>query len=179
MDATGFDKLALVRDAANAVCETNKSRKTFKTYASELANMFKYVNREEMDDLTLRKKNAITAISGELNKKIKHADNTDLMVELNKIVNDYVQVVSSDENKPAKQFDISKIDFDLLRKEFAKTKTPRLALNDLEELVKQKIEQKRECQFCGIPSPINISISILKHAGIRSINSSLWRCVVH
>lgn len=141
MDATGFDKLALVREAANAVCETNESRKTFKTYASELANMFKYVNREEMDDLTLRKKNAIIAISGELNKKIKHADNTDLMVELNKIVNDYVQVVPSDENKPAKQFDISKIDFDLLSKEFAKTKAPRLVLNDLEDLVKQRIER--------------------------------------
>ena len=141
MDATGFDKLALVRDAANAVCETNESRKTFKTYANELANMFKYVNREEVDDLSLRKKNAITAISGELNKKIKHADNTDLMVELNKIVNDYVQVVPGDENKPAKQFDISKIDFDLLRKEFAKTKTPRLVLNDLEDIVKQRIEQ--------------------------------------
>ena len=141
VDATGFDKLALVRDAANAVCETNESRKTFKTYANELANMFKYVNREEVDDLSLRKKNAITAISGELNKKIKHADNTDLMVELNKIVNDYVQVVPSDENKPAKQFDISKIDFDLLRKEFAKTKTPRLVLNDLEDIVKQRIEQ--------------------------------------
>ena len=141
MDATGFDKLALVRDAANAVCETNESRKTFKTYVNELANMFKYVNREEVDDLSLRKKNAITAISGELNKKIKHGDNTDLMVELNKIVNDYVQVVPGDENKPAKQFDISKIDFDLLRKEFAKTKTPRLVLNDLEDIVKQRIEQ--------------------------------------
>lgn len=141
LDAKGFDKLALLRDAANAVCEPRESRKTFQTCASELANMFKYVNREEVDDLTRRKKNAIVAISGELSKKIKHADNTDLMVELNKIVNDYVHVQPSTEDKTTKQFDISKIDFDLLLKEFAKTQTPRLALKDLEELVKQRIEQ--------------------------------------
>lgn len=39
-----------------------------------------------------------------------------------------------------RQFDISAIDFDLLRKEFAKSKHQNLALKDIDELIKQRIE---------------------------------------
>ena len=42
---------------------------------------------------------------------------------------------------PSRQFDISKIDFDLLRREFAKAKTRRLILKDLDELIKQRLDK--------------------------------------
>jgi len=60
----------------------------------------------------------------------------DLMVELNKIVNEYVQMDIGDKKNP-KQFDISKIDFELLGREFAKAKRKNLLLRDLQELLNQ------------------------------------------
>jgi len=42
---------------------------------------------------------------------------------------------------PSRQFDISRIDFDLLRKEFSKAKRKNLILKDLEELIQERLEQ--------------------------------------
>ena len=42
---------------------------------------------------------------------------------------------------PSKRFDISNIDFDLLAKEFSKKKKQNLAMKDLQELLKERIDQ--------------------------------------
>lgn len=39
-----------------------------------------------------------------------------------------------------RRFDISAIDFDLLRREFAKVKTKNLVLKDLEEVIQQRLD---------------------------------------
>ena len=50
-----------------------------------------------------------------------------------------------------RQFDISKIDFDLLRREFANSKHKNTLLKDIEELIKERIAQMMEAN----PSRIN------------------------
>lgn len=77
----------------------------------------------------------------QLQKKRKHADNTDLMVEINKIVSDYITIEEKSGGEASRRFDISKIDFDLLRKEFAKINRKNLILKDLDALVKERIER--------------------------------------
>ena len=42
---------------------------------------------------------------------------------------------------PSRQFDISKIDFDLLRREFAKVKRKNLILKDLDDLIQQRLNE--------------------------------------
>ena len=42
---------------------------------------------------------------------------------------------------PSRQFDISKIDFDLLRREFSRTKKKNLILKDLEDLIQQRLKE--------------------------------------
>lgn len=75
-----------------------------------------------------------------LQQKRKHADNTDLMVQINGIVNEYIHVEKPDQEAvPSRQFDISKIDFDLLSREFAHTRRKNLLLRDLDELVNQQL----------------------------------------
>ena len=144
IDAKDFKKIELIQKAADLMCASIEIKKTFETYAYELIKLFKYLDRDDVDEDTRRRKNAIIAIYDELQKKRKHADNTDLMVEINRIMNDYVSVEESDETEPSKQFDISKIDFDLLRKEFEKTKSKNLVIKDLGELVKEKIKRLME-----------------------------------
>ena len=68
-----------------------------------------------MDSETRAYRDAIKAIYDALQKKRKHSDNTDLMVEINGIVNDYVKIEPKDEALvPSKRFDISSINFELL-----------------------------------------------------------------
>ena len=141
IDATGFHKISLIELGANAVCGSIEDRKTFTSYASELKKLVKYLDREDITGQARKEYEAISAIYGELQKKRKHVDNTDLMVEINGIINQYISVeepAPEAEGAP-RRFDISAIDFDLLRREFAKAKKRNLILKDLDELIQERI----------------------------------------
>lgn len=141
ISAAGFEKLALLQTAANAVSDTIEEKKTFQTYASELLRLMKYTDREDIAPDVRKRYEAIAAILGELNKKRRSASNVDLMVEINHILNDYVRVEQAAEGiVPSRQFDISKIDFDLLRREFAKAKKKNLVMRDLDELIRVRLD---------------------------------------
>ena len=63
------------------------------------------------------------------------------MVQINGILGDYILIEQTPEDRSfAKRFDISKIDFDLLRKEFAKVKKKNLMMMDLEELIRVRLD---------------------------------------
>ena len=140
--ASGFEKLTQLQTAANAVCGSVEDKKSFTTYASELKRLMKYTDREEVTGAPRKEYEAIAAIYAELQKKRKHVDTTDLMVEINQIISEYVDVepATSGDTEAGKRFDISEIDFDLLRREFAKSKTKNLILRDLEEVIQQKLD---------------------------------------
>ena len=142
IDAKGFEKLDLLKTAANAVSGLLEEKKTFQTYASELIRLVKYANREDVETDARQKYEAITAIHRLLNRKRRTADNVDLMVEINRIISEYVQIEQAAEGiTPSRQFDISKIDFDLLRREFAHAKKKNLILKDLQDLVCERLDR--------------------------------------
>ena len=142
IDAKDFEKMARLEDGANAVSGTLAERKQFQTYASELIRMMKYADREDISADTRKEYEAIVAIFHQLQKKRKHASNVALMVEINGIISEYVQVdVPGEGLAPSRRFDISKIDFDLLRREFAKAKRKNLLLKDLDDLIQQRLSE--------------------------------------
>ncbi|MBE7005718.1 MAG: type I restriction endonuclease subunit R [Ruminococcaceae bacterium] len=140
IDARDFAKLALLQTAANAVCGTLEEKKAFSTYASELNRLMKYMDRADVTGATRKEYEAVAAIYSELQKKRRHVNTTDLMVQINAIINEYVQIEQpARDAAPSRQFDISGIDFDLLRREFARVKKKNLVLKDLEDLIQQKL----------------------------------------
>ena len=142
IEAKGFDKLAQLQTAANAVSATLEEKKTFQTYASELSRLVKYANREDIEAADRRRYEAVKAIHGQLNKKRRVANNAELMVEINRIISEYVQIEQAAEGiTPSRQFDISKIDFDLLRREFARAKKKNLILKDLQDLICERLDK--------------------------------------
>ena len=141
IEADNFFKLFLLKEAANAMCETAEVRKTYCTYATTLLKLWKYLNREDITAEMKQHKDAIEAIYKELQKKREHADITDLSVAINEIVNEHLQVDASMVAEPnaVRRFDISGINFDLLRREFAKSKERNLILKDIQELLQERI----------------------------------------
>ncbi|MBR4035693.1 MAG: type I restriction endonuclease subunit R, partial [Oscillospiraceae bacterium] len=141
VNAQHFEKMSLLQDAANVVCEDIETKKTFTTYAGELSRLVKYLNRADLDEKQHKYKDAILAIYGELTRQRKRADNTDLMVEINNIISEYVSVENNNSaDEPSKQFDISGIDFDRLRVEFARAKRKNLIIRDLDQLIQEKLD---------------------------------------
>ncbi len=141
VEAKDFAKLSLLSDAANVVSENRETKKQFMTYGNELSRIMKYLDRSNISDKDRAYKDAIIAICDELKKKKKHVNTVDLMVEINSILGEYILIEqNSTESSFVKRFDISKIDFDLLRREFAKAKKKNLMFMDLDELIKQRLD---------------------------------------
>ena len=137
-----FPKMYYLQKGANIVCGTVEDRKTFSAYASELNRLMKYTDRDDIDRNVRKEYEAVAAIYAEIKKKRKHINITDLMVEINNIISDYVEIEHSYMiNEEVKRFDISGIDFDLLRREFAKVKNQNLLMRDLEEIIQLKLDR--------------------------------------
>ena len=139
--ARDFAKLSLLKTAADSVSDSRESRKQYMSYANELNKTMKYLDRNDISQSDRERKDAIIAIADELMKKKKHVDTVDLMVQINGILDEYILIEQATVNKDfAKRFDISKIDFDLLRREFAKAKKKNLLIMDLEGLIQKRLD---------------------------------------
>ena len=138
--AEGFKKMELLADGAEAMCSSPDTKKSFETYANEIGRLVKYLDREDIDSDTRKQIDAILAIFREMKKKRKHIDTTDLMVEINHIINENIEIEHTGDAQ-SRQFDISQIDFDLLAAEFARVKRKNLLIKDLEELVQDRLSK--------------------------------------
>ena len=141
VNASDFEKVALIQDGADAVCATTEIKKRFEIQARELFRKFKYIESKEVLEETVQYKNAISAIYDQLQEKRKHADNSALMSQISDIVSNHVSVTRVIHSADSKKFDISKIDFDRLRKEFEKAPRKNLLMMDLQQLIEQRLAQ--------------------------------------
>ncbi|MEG0417819.1 type I restriction endonuclease subunit R [Gordonibacter sp.] len=141
IDAEGFGKIAAIKAGANAISASDDFKKRFGILARELFKMVKFVNRKELSSEINAKHSAINAIYNEVTKRCDVADTGDIMVELQKIVDDHIFVERNAEtSKMGTRFDISKIDFDRLQQEFAKSKERNLLINDLRGVIEFRLE---------------------------------------
>lgn len=142
VEVDGFDRLAKLHEAANAVCDSAESKQTFTAYASELQKLMKYIDRDDISEDTRKTYETIAAIHRELNKKRRDVDTTDLMVTINAIISDHIEVQDSLQKVgEGIRFDISAINFDVLRAEFARVRNKNLLFNDLGDLIQQRLDR--------------------------------------
>ena len=141
ISADGFQKTGLVEEGEDAVCRTLEERKMFCAIVKEAKRLKKYLNKDDINTERRREYDAVCEIYAQLQKKKKHADNTELMVQINAILNNYVSVIGTDKrDNSEKRFNISSIDFDHLHEEFKQAKTRHLILKDLGDIIEQKLE---------------------------------------
>lgn len=137
----GFTKLKLIPKAAEKVSETLETRKTYCTLVSTILNLWKYLDREDITDEMKKQKDALQAIYKHLLKKRQHTDITNLSVIINEIVNEHLEVEETTVIREGVRFDISGINFDILRREFAKSKEQHLLLKDIQDLLQERLGQ--------------------------------------
>ena len=139
--ASGFAKMTLLVDGAEAMCTDQETKKKFNTYAGEISRLIKYLDRDDIDDETRSQTDAILAIQRQMQKRRRHININPLMVEINRIVNENIEIETPEGGHSAepRQFDISQIDFDLLAKEMARVKRKNLLIKDLEDLIQDRL----------------------------------------
>ena len=136
--ADGFERLAKVKEGADCVSDGDEGKKRFGIMARELFKLMKFVERKELEKEALDRHSAINAIYKEVTKRRDVADTGDIMVQLQSIIDEHVSIAEG--AAKGERFDISKIDFDRLHVEFAKTKEKHLLLNDFREVIEYRLE---------------------------------------
>ena len=141
VEAEGFEKLAMLQTAADAVSASPGEKEAFQGYAAELALLMKYTSRSEAGPGIRRRWRAVEAIDGALRKKRRSDSHAALTAEVNSIIGEYVRFEQAEEGyAPSARLDISGIDFDLLRQEFDGVRKKNLVMQDLQDLIRGRLD---------------------------------------
>lgn len=141
--ATGFTRIAALRDAVDALYTTDESKRRFEIMAREIfARMKTLVLEPSVCPYYVRHDN-IEAIYKKLNERRDTADVSEVLKEIHKIVNEAIRAQApGNDQAEGLIVDLSQLDFEKLRDEFAKKiKRKHAALQDIRELVEKKLAQ--------------------------------------
>ncbi len=139
--ATGFTRIAALRDAVDALYTTDESKRRFEIMARELFSRMKTLILEPSIRPYYVRHDNIEAIYKKLDERRNTADVTEILKEIHKIVNEAIraQTPGADQAEGL-TVDLSQIDFEKLRDEFAKkVKRKHAALKDIREIVEKKL----------------------------------------
>jgi type I restriction enzyme R subunit len=133
-------KLGKITEAANAVSLNETTRTQFEVAARDVFRKYMALYPEEQVKPFTRDHNAIEAIYGQLNQKMKSADISDVMRRLQQEVNMSVSLV---DNKISDDdyVDLSNLDFDKLRAAFEKSSNKNAVVFDLQAAIEKKLGQ--------------------------------------
>lgn len=139
----GFTRIQALADAVDAVYGTDEAKSRFEILARQVFMRFKALIMEPSVFAYAERHDNIEAIYKKLTERRDTADVTSLLKELHRIVNEAIQAyVPSGEDTEPKQFDLSNLDLEKLRAEFA-TRVLRkaTALQDIRALIEKKLAQ--------------------------------------
>lgn len=139
LSAQGFQRLAMMREGADAMCAGDETKKRFGIMSRELFKLFKFMERSDVSENDWAMRDAIDAIYKEITKRRDVPDTGAVMVQLQSIIDEHVSVDETNKSNPAK-FDISSIDFNILHQEFEKTKEKNLTLGKMRSVIERRLE---------------------------------------
>jgi type I restriction enzyme R subunit len=140
----GFVRIAAIADGAEAVIGSrDEGKRRFEILARQVFIRFKALIMEPSVFTFAERHDNIEAIYKKLEERRDNADVSDLLKELHRIVNEAIRAAEpGDDQKSEKLFDISKINLEKLRAEFArKAKRKASAVEDIRRIVEKKLEQ--------------------------------------
>ncbi|MBF4464214.1 type I restriction endonuclease subunit R [Flavobacterium sp. LC2016-12] len=137
-----MEKIGLLKKAGDCVCLNETTRTSFEIMARNVFRKYKALFPEEQSKLYIKEFNAIDAIYNLLNQSVKSADVTEIMMQLQSIVNESVHL-KEEVNEPKNEVyvDLSKLDFEKLKAAFAKVPNKNTLVYDLQQAIDQKLQQ--------------------------------------
>ena len=140
LDASPIEKLALIKDAINAICLNETTRTQFEVMAREMFKKYKAIFPEDEVKPFVKRFNAIEAIYKGLNRKIEKADIIDIIVKLQNVVDDNIELDTISE-KEGVYINLSHLDFDKLKKAYEKIENPNKVTYDLQQAIDKKLKK--------------------------------------
>jgi type I restriction enzyme R subunit len=143
INARPMEKIGKLREAADCVSLNETTLTTFEIMARNVFRKYKSLYPEKEAIPHQKKYNAIDAIYNLLNQKVKSADVTEIMMQLQTLVSDSVVVKDNMMSDTGKEVfvDLSTLDFDKLKAAFAKVPRKNTMTYNLQQAIDKKLEQ--------------------------------------
>ena len=143
LGSVGFARIRGLRDAVEAVYRSDETKRRFEVLARQVFTRFKGLLMEPTAFTFAERHDNIEAIYKKLTERRDTADVTELLKELHRIVNEAIKTQSLGEDEAdGLTFDLSQIDMERLRDEFAKKVQHKgTVLQDIREIVEQKLAE--------------------------------------
>ena len=139
MEKTGFERNAAIVSAKEVINENDETRKRFEIMARSVVRKFKaclnvpgiYDHRGAYD--------AINIVFGSLQEDRDQADISQIIKELHGIVGDSINVADMVNDEEGRLYDISAIDFERLRQEFAESPQKNTQVQNLKDAIEKRL----------------------------------------
>ena len=141
--STGFERIKGLKDAVEVIYTSDEAKRRFEILARQVFIRFRALLTEPSAYAYAERHDNIEAIYKKLTERRDTADVTELLKELHRIVNHAIRTQEpGDDQAEGLTFDLSKIDMEKLRNEFAnKIRHKATTLQDIREIVEQKLSE--------------------------------------
>ena len=141
--STGFARIAAIKDAVEAVYSSDDTKRRFEIMARQVFIRFKALLAEPSTYAYAERHDNIEAIYKKLTERRDTADVTELMKELHRVVNEAIRTQAPGQDQAeGLVFDLSNLDAEKLREEFAKKVRRKATLiQDIRDIVEDKLAQ--------------------------------------
>lgn len=141
--AKGFARIKGLADAVEAVYSSDETKRRFEIMARQVFTRFKALLVEPSAWAFAERHDNIEAVFNKLTERRDTADVTELLKELHRIINEAIHTQTlGDDQADGLTFDLSQIDLERLRDEFAKkVRRKATVLQDIRDIVEQKLAE--------------------------------------
>ena len=137
----GFQRNAAIVACKETANENDETRKRFEVACREVFKKFKAcINVQGVHDYKADR-DAINVMYKSLQQDREHADVSDIIRKLHEVVDEAITVQPTGVVDPRGAYDISRIDFDRLKQEFARSSAKRTTVQALKDVVEKKIQR--------------------------------------
>ncbi|MEN8132545.1 MAG: type I restriction endonuclease subunit R [Pseudomonadota bacterium] len=141
IEKTGFERNAAIVAAKEAANENDETRKRFEVMCREVFKKFKACINVQGINARRADYNAINVVYKSHQQDRDHADISDIIRKLHQVVNEAIDTSPGDYPADNSLYDISKIDFDRLRKEFERSPGKRTTVQNLKQAIEARLQR--------------------------------------
>jgi len=138
---TGFECNAAIVACKDAVNENDETRKRFEVMCREVFKKFKACINVKSVNAHRADRDAINIIYKSLQQDREQVDIADIIQQLHQVVDEAIETTADRGIKEQAPYDISKIDFDRLKREFERSPKKNTTVQNLRHAVEQQLQR--------------------------------------
>lgn len=144
INKTGFARNAAIVACKEAANENDETRKRFEVMCREVFKKFKACINVKSVNAHRPARDAINIVCKSLGRDREQSDITEIIRQLHQVVDDAIATQPDRVCEDSPPYDISRIDFERLRKEFEKSRAKRTTVQNLKQAIEQRLKRLLE-----------------------------------